>query len=166
MKKQRLHELEASLRQFDGTYFGKRLSPTPIERSIESQVHELAHASVFRINALKAPRKKRATLSDLVASRFRTYDSPVYSDLSECKALAVELFVTKKLGIRISYKGLILGAQQNMLFFARWQAFRAVEKELEAPINKRRAKQVLCWIRVILREWRETRREHGKAEAA
>jgi hypothetical protein len=153
----------------------------------EYLIHELCHAAVFGFHLRDIlGLGSSGTLPSVIQDEFETYrHSPdrrmdLWSDLSECRALAVEQHVLEHLGWlrpirsivhhdrtvappkyrhtphRICWPDLLEEASDNMNVMRNHEVHPCVERFYPQQVNRQRAQAVISWIREILKQTPET----------
>ena len=149
---------------YAGSYGGlDKLTPSVATGLIEASVHELAHAAVF---GFKKPWTLRrcpnavddgSTIADHVAKRFDAYADKHRSDVSELRAVAVEILVMAMLEIPLHTDKLIASAYRGLESgMTKRDAMRMVRKALREKIAFRRARTVVRWIGIAVKLYRTT----------
>lgn len=121
---------------------------------LETVIHELSHCAVFDMLPTK-------NIGPQVSEAFERYVDPLWSDLSECRALAVEILVARALCLRLEAFRLIRSAATDMAsdrYHADPKAVWATISSLVGFVAQRRAERVLGWLKTDIEAVRSSRR--------
>ena len=117
---------------------------------LEAILHEFSHLAVFNAQ----PHGNEHQLPEMVSTLFNAYASPLASDRAECRALAVQLLVVKRLGLRIHVRRLCRDAAMEMrsdtFYQDAPQVIRAVRHYRALPLAQQRAERVLSWLQPLI----------------
>lgn len=127
------------------------LEQQPDLQRAEGLVHELAHGAVF---GLPADQDLPERIAEVYEGRNGYYEfRPYLSDLSECRALAVEKLVLERMGWRrqVLWSWVLGSGFRNMRSMeTQKEVRRQVNAFLGMRITQRRASQVMGWLKEML----------------
>lgn len=125
---------------------------------LEGFLHELSHLAVFNLKPASAP---VGMLDDYVGELFENYTSRRAADMSELKAVAVELLVAKELGMPLDEARLLANVTRDCRYFYKWEDVQKhVGIWLVKPATQKRARRVLYWLQKYIKLAQENVRVH------